>query len=215
MTNPRTPRLAEVFRVALGRVKAELRVALPGRVEKYDDATQRADVLPLLKDTFPGEDGADEVVPLPVLPGVPVIFPGAGGYRVKLPLAAGDVVLLVFSDRSLDKWKAVGGEVDPIDLRQHHLSDAVAIAGLGDPSDGPGEAVIEIQADGMVVLGGGTKKVARDGDSVDGPAAASSWDLFFQAVAAIVPGGAGTTAYNTAKVTPIGSISGGATKVKA
>jgi hypothetical protein len=45
-------------------------------------------------------------------------------------VSPGDPCLLIFSDRSLDSWLDRGGEVDPIDLRRHHLSDAVAILGV-------------------------------------------------------------------------------------
>ena len=42
---------------------------------------------------------------------------------------AGDQVLLVFSERSLDVWLSAGGIVDPNDTRKHHISDAIAIPG--------------------------------------------------------------------------------------
>jgi hypothetical protein len=105
---------------------------MPGRVETYDPATQRASVAPLVKDVEVDDEGARTARDFPVITGVPVVFPGAGGFRVTFPVQAGDLVLLVFSDRSLDKLLASSGAeaVDPIDPRQHDLSDAVAIPGL-------------------------------------------------------------------------------------
>jgi hypothetical protein len=63
-----------------------------------------------------------------VVPGVPLLQVGAGGFRLTVPPAVGDEVLLLFSRRSLDKLKAFGGsDVDPADTRIYHLADAVAV----------------------------------------------------------------------------------------
>jgi hypothetical protein len=137
MTTPRTPTLAEVIRVALERRVSDLFVSMPGRVQTYYPATQTADVLPLLRKTrpnpSPGPDDADDVaVPLPVLVGVPVVFPGSGAWRLTFPVSAGDEVLLVWSDRSLDSWKSNGAEGDP-GGGNHSLGDAVALVGLVAP----------------------------------------------------------------------------------
>jgi hypothetical protein len=86
---------------------------------------------------------------------VPVLMPQGGGFQVKVPIAKGDVVLLVFSDRSLDIWKSKGGEVDPVDFRQHDVSDAIAIPCLRDPAAAAPVAKIEILANGNVLLGDG------------------------------------------------------------
>jgi hypothetical protein len=76
------------------------------------------------------EDGATELESLPVIPNVPLMQFGMGGMRLTFPATPGDTVLLVFCQRSLDKWKSSGGEVDPGDARQFSISDAVAIPGL-------------------------------------------------------------------------------------
>lgn len=121
--------LAQVIRQAIERGAASLRVMVPGRVTRWDPAKQQADVEPLLEETFRTRDG-EVSQPLPVIPNVPVIFPGAGGFRLTLPLTVGDVVALVFCDRSLDLWLEQGGMVNPKDPRRHDLTDAVAIPGL-------------------------------------------------------------------------------------
>ncbi len=128
----RRPTMGEWFNEAAALALGKLRVCLPGRVETYDAVKQTISVKPLLQAVQRKENGSTEAVSVPILNGVPVVFPGAGGYRATFPVTKGDTVLLVFADRSLDIWKSKGGEVDPIDLRQHHLSDAVAIVGLHD-----------------------------------------------------------------------------------
>lgn len=127
-----TPTLAEVLGAALDASARGLRVALPARVESYDPATQQVSAQPLVLEGFVGEDGERATERLPVINGVPVVFPGAGGFRVTFPVAVGDTVLLVFSSSSIDRWLALGGEVDPQDDRRHSINDAVAIPGLRD-----------------------------------------------------------------------------------
>jgi hypothetical protein len=106
-------------------------VATPGIVQSYDPAKRVADVKPGLKHTTVTADGEEIIESLPVIPNVPVVMPRAGKFFIHLPLAKGDTVLLVFCDRSIEKFMySAGKEVDPVDLRLHDLSDAVAIPGF-------------------------------------------------------------------------------------
>lgn len=135
MASERSPELAEVVRRALDAGLLDLRVALPGRIVSFDSATQRADVKPTVKRAFLDEEDERKLDQLPVIPGVPVVFPGAGGYRFTFPVKAGDqdgdLCLLVFADASLDRWLAgSGAEVDPEIDHSHALPDAVALLGL-------------------------------------------------------------------------------------
>lgn len=126
----RDPTLAEVIRRGMDARIADIHVALPGRVESYDVATQKANVQPLLKRVIASEDG-EEVLRMPVINDVPVIFPRGGGFFLSFPIQAGDHVLLIMNERSIDKWVVNdGGEVNPDDLRMHDLSDAVAYPGF-------------------------------------------------------------------------------------
>ena len=111
---------------------ADLHTSLPGKIVRYDASTQKADVQPLIKERYTDEAGAMQSRELPVIPAVPVQFPGAGGYRITFPVAADDVGLVVFSEASLDKWLVSGGTVDPADDRRHDLTDAVFLPGLRD-----------------------------------------------------------------------------------
>ena len=131
----RSPQLAGVLEAAADASAAGLHVCVPGRIVKWDAAKQRADVQPCVKRAFYGEEDARGVESLPVVSCVPVIFPGAGGYRLTFPIHAsstdGDTCLLVFSDASLDRWlSGTGGEVDPEVDHGHILADAVAFVGL-------------------------------------------------------------------------------------
>jgi hypothetical protein len=124
--------LAQTFGVLLTQLRRSLWTALPGRVQSFDSTKQAADIEPLIHDTWEGEDGTNQTGPLPVIPSVPVCFPGSGAFRVTFPVAKGDTGLLVFCSRSIDRWLSEGGSVDPQDDRTHDLSDAVFVPGLND-----------------------------------------------------------------------------------
>ncbi|HEY1814905.1 MAG TPA: Gp138 family membrane-puncturing spike protein [Kofleriaceae bacterium] len=127
-----TPNLATVLGKAFAAHARWMRVALPGRVESYDASTQTCSVQPLVQDGVNDETGTRNAVRLPVVQSVPVAWLGGGGCSITSPLAAGDTVLLVFSSSSIDRWVALGGEVDPIDDRRHHITDAFAIPCVND-----------------------------------------------------------------------------------
>jgi hypothetical protein len=127
----RSPALSEVISGAIEAQLLELHVSIPGKVERYDSSKQLVDVKPLIKGSYFDEEDARQVESLPVIPNVPVLFPGGGGYRVTFPVAVGDFCLLIFSDSSLDRWLSGSGqEVDPGFDHAHALTDAVALVGI-------------------------------------------------------------------------------------
>lgn len=132
MSETTTPDLGTVILAAISARLKNVRVALPGRIESYDATTQQAVVQPLVYEGVVDATGVRQAERLPAIAGVPVVFPGGGGFRITFPIAKGDTVLLVFTSSSSDLWKALGGEVDPVDDRRHHISDAIAIGGLHD-----------------------------------------------------------------------------------
>lgn len=145
MIPARTPSLAEVFERARARLAEEIHTAIPCEVVRYDSAKRFADVQPMIKSRYRGEDGIEKVEPLPVVSNCPVIFMGGGAFRLVFDLAKGDTVLVVFAEASIDKWAAQGGHVDPVDPRRLALSDGIVIGTLrpasnpwaGDASEGP------------------------------------------------------------------------------
>ena len=128
----RTTTLQDLLSKFRESMAAQIHTALPGKIVRYDSSAQKADVQPLIKDRYVDEAGALQVRTLPVIPAVPVQFPGAGGYRITFPVAEGDTGLLLFAESSLDKWRVSGGTVDPEDDRRHDLTDAVFLPGLRD-----------------------------------------------------------------------------------
>lgn len=71
------------------------------------------------------------VVPWPEIINVQLIFPCSNTSAVTFPVNVGDTVLVVFTMRCLDEWKAGSGlSTTPVHARYHDIQDAVAIPGL-------------------------------------------------------------------------------------
>ena len=109
-------------------LSTQLRVAMPGVIQSFDPNAVTCTVLPAIMGIIPTRDGTDPS-DLPMLVDVPVIFPRGGGCTMTFPVKPGDECLLVFSDRCIDFWWQSGGVQEPVDPRQHDLSDAFAIIG--------------------------------------------------------------------------------------
>lgn len=102
--------------------------SIPGKIVSYDPDTQEASVQILIKETLLD----DREFEIPVIDGVPVVFPSAGGGTMTFPIQKGDGVLIIFSERSLDNWVGSNGSdiISPLDKRKHNVTDAIAIPGL-------------------------------------------------------------------------------------
>jgi hypothetical protein len=144
----RTPEPQEVLRVAIEYSLSDLHTALPGRIETYDPATQKANVKPLIKRLVATQSGEELIEELPIIPQVPVVFPRTTAFHITFPVEAGDHVLLVFNERSIDNFVAGDGEdTDPDEFRMHDLTDAVALLGFYPDS----KAIAEPSADSLVL----------------------------------------------------------------
>ena len=106
--------------------ETQLNTTLPAEIVSFDSETQTATVQPLIYEVY--SDGISSR--LPEIDDVPVMFPSAGGGMITFPIKAGDEVLLVFSQRDIDKWSVQGGESIPSTQHYHEYNDAIAIVGL-------------------------------------------------------------------------------------
>jgi len=120
-----TNTLSSALNTVFESLISDVHTALPGRIEKYEYATQKAQVKPLIKRKY--LDG--EVLELPVLVNVPVVFPRTKNSGITFPLTKGDGVLVIFTERALERWKSSGGDSEPGDRRKFDLSDGIAIPG--------------------------------------------------------------------------------------
>lgn len=119
----------EMLRTAILAALTQVWTAIPGEVVSYDSQKVTVVVQPVIKAQITDKSGKQSMVSLPVLPDVPVLFPGGGGCRLTFPIQAGDECLVVFASRSIDAWWQSGGVQPPIEPRMHDLSDGFAIVG--------------------------------------------------------------------------------------
>ena len=122
---------ADVILGAIERALDSVWTALPGVVQSYDATKQLVSVQPAILNAFDSEVGDRKTERLPVVQGVPVMFPGSGNGSLTFPLTQGASGLLVFCCRSIDQWLARGGnDVDPLHDHKHLITDAVFFPGL-------------------------------------------------------------------------------------
>lgn len=134
----RTPSWGNMIRKFIDRANRSLYTMIPGRVEEYDAATQRATIQPLIRVPIPKASlnpdatDADLSEDLPQLTGVPVIFPRGVGVSIYWPIYPGSFVMLLCSMSSMENFLAADGSgtYEPQNVETHSLSDAVAIPGL-------------------------------------------------------------------------------------
>jgi hypothetical protein len=131
--------LSKLIREAFEYSMTDIHTALPGVVVKYDANTRRADIQPSLKRKMPNGKFMD----FPVVPDVPVIFPGTKNCTIHFPLENDDEVLLIINERGTDTWKSKGGKgIEETDPRRFDLQDCFVIPGLqpvkfqDNPADG-------------------------------------------------------------------------------
>ena len=171
---------------------------MPAIVEQYYPATQTVDVQPALKSTL---ISPPSTVKRPKLLGIPVMFPKSSGNTIHIPLKKGDGVGLIFCQRSLDDWKAVGGLTSVQDVRLHDLTDAVAIAGLDIvPRTIPESDKMSILVDDGIYIGKPT--------GTSGAAAGLSQTEVFQALSKLceIVSSLTTTTVSTGSMTPQGVV---------
>lgn len=146
-------RLGQAVQFRIEDVLDQVHTCRPGRVVSYDGETGLATV-----DVI-GVDADGNA--LPRLFKVPVQHPQWGDFCIVAPLAAGDRVLLLFAESSIEEAAETGQGVIPLDPRRHAMSDAIALPGFTVRPDPPSLAsstarlrlgtpngFIDIEADG-------------------------------------------------------------------
>jgi len=124
--------LNEVLQDQVLEALAKTHTATVGRVVKVNATT--IDVQPVINLVFNGED----LTP-PVFAEVPPVFMQGGSSYTAHPIAVGDYALMIFAERSFDRWYAGSDGVRPPELRMHDYSDGFAIVGIN-----PASKAIEI-----------------------------------------------------------------------
>ncbi len=123
------PNLYESIRGVASEAVGHVLVSITATVQSYDRTSQTVTVDPDVNGAFVLSDGTEVPENLPVIGGVPVMFPGGNGVSLTWDLAAGDQVLLIIRDRSHDEIDSGVAQrpVTPRSRRRFSLADAVAI----------------------------------------------------------------------------------------
>jgi hypothetical protein len=124
----------ELIEAIIEHFLRDVHTILPAKIiEVTDYAQQKATVQPLIKERRRDAPWNPKALSdMALLQNVPIIFPSGNSGMLSMPVKAGDIVLLVFSERSIDNFLYSDGSkpVDPEDYRTHNYSDAFCIAGL-------------------------------------------------------------------------------------
>lgn len=121
--------LMDIIRTQFRIDMSDVHTALPCKVVNVyqDNKQQKVDVVPSINNLM--KDGTGE--PSMQILGIPIIFPGSQSTLISFPINAGDTVLCIFAQRSMDNFKIGSGEPTTAnDMRKFSDQDAVAIPGL-------------------------------------------------------------------------------------
>lgn len=101
--------------------------AIPAIVLEVLPEQARVKVQPIIRQLFKD----DTALEYPPIIKVPLVYPSSKKSAFTFPVEKGDTVLLVFSQRGIDTFKAgTGSFTTPLDFRTFDVKDAVAIPGL-------------------------------------------------------------------------------------
>ena len=110
------------------KVLSNIHTAIPGIITQYNAETCTALVQPAIQRKY---TEAQKAINLPVLSDAPVIFPRWGSAMIKPPVdQVTGPCLIIFSERSIDRFLIAGDVVDPRDARKFDLSDGFILPGV-------------------------------------------------------------------------------------
>ena len=109
--------------------------AVPAVITGYDATLQKASVRPLIKQIM--RDMLTKEYP--TINGVPVVMPRTAFAGIQLPVAIGDKVILIFTQKSIENvlytdlsGTSIPATVNPQDTRLKDYNDCIALVGFSD-----------------------------------------------------------------------------------
>lgn len=129
--------LARVLKLAARADELGFNVCGPARVQLWDSVNRRVDVVPQILTVVRGNTPATADVETPlgpmVLSRLPYLQLGGSLARVSVPIAVGDPGIVIYADRSLERYKLAGVPDAPQDGRAHSKADGIFLHGV--PTD--------------------------------------------------------------------------------
>lgn len=178
----------DVFQSFIDSRLSDIHTSMPGKIVSYDESTNRATVLPLVKWQRKINNNLI-TIDIPPIENVPVVFFRTTAFYLKFPIKKNDGCIIHFSESSIGNFLNGNGlVVDPEDPSKFSLTDAICVPGLWGgnlPSNAP---TIEITDSGNINL------LSGDSSFVKGEDLESLLNTFLNALSVVVGGDVGTNA---------------------
>ena len=114
-----------LFEKLINKLSKNIHVALPAIITEIDYEKQTCKAQAVIREFID-----NEYVELPEFMDIPFFILSGGDYSITMPIQKDDECLIVFADSCIDSWWQSGGIQNPIEIRNHDLSDCFAIVGF-------------------------------------------------------------------------------------
>lgn len=119
--------ITDIFDKFLNSRFENIHTCIPGKINKFNTATRKADVKPLVK--LKNKSGS--VIDIPSISDVPVILPSGSNFSLSWPIQSGDGCLILFAETGIGNFlNGTGQVVTADDQSRFSLTDAICIPGL-------------------------------------------------------------------------------------
>lgn len=156
------PRLEELLNAHFDTKASFLHTVLICKVTAYDPLLQTVDLQPQTKQLIPNTDGGLTAESLPNLPSVRLALSRAGSWFMSFPIAVGNFLIVLCSERDIDNWLTTGMESSPDSVNTHTLQGAIVLP-CGPYPDG--QSLTSVHASNIVIGKDlGTQVHIKDGE---------------------------------------------------
>lgn len=191
--------IVDIFDKWVGSILDDVHTVIPAKIVQYYGHTERKAKIELMVKL---RNVNNQIVQVPPIDDVPVVFPGTNQFSFLFPLNPGDGILVLFSEVSLGGFLSSNNIViDADDLNRFNLTDAIAIPGLWSFNNAPQNTthIIELNDAGQIEIKGTTLKLKAGTESfVLGDSHKTALLALCSAIAAITP--SGSSAGNIASI---------------
>jgi len=130
LANERIGDPQEAFKSGVEGHMYNIWTAIPAIINTVDYVNQTLTAQPAIQASMTDKNQKQTNVNLPLLVDVPFQIYGGTGFVFTMPKLEGSECLIVFSSRCIDGWWQSGGVQPQAEVRNHDLSDGMAIIGF-------------------------------------------------------------------------------------
>ena len=114
-----------LFEKLTKKLSKNIHVALPAIITEIDYEKQTCKAQAVIREYVD-----NDYVDMPEFMDIPFFILSGGDFAVTMPIKKDDECLIIFADSCIDSWWQCGGIQNPIEIRNHDLSDCFAIVGF-------------------------------------------------------------------------------------